>query len=829
MTQQTLYLIHHSHTDIGYTDRQEKISRYHVQFIKQAITILDNISLGVAPEWEGYKYVCENYWQVEQFLKKANQSEVEKFDYYVNQGLIDISLSYLNFTELVDADILNKKLAEAKNYTNQFEQTFDSAMTADINGFSWGYIDLMQQNGINNFFSCLHTHHGMFPLFKKQMPFYWEGQSDEKVLVWNGDHYQIGNDFLFSPNTDQSCQYGVDGFTAEDWEKQFEITKEKVFGFFDVLKEENYEFDFCPVMISGIVTDNSPTSARMMEGIHRWNQHYGDEIKVELVTLNEFFRILRGKNLSIPTFKGDWADWWADGVSSTPAGVKLYRDAQRKYRLVNKLDKDGTIGNSEQLKNAETQLAMYAEHTWGFHSSVSEPWDSFVNLLDSRKFAYAVNGNQLISEQLDDILEVYGEEANQLDRESYFKVINPHTESVEMNTCVYIQHWQTVDDSYFYTSLNDFVEVVDCLTGEVLDSQVSNSSRGKEISFYIVLSPKEERIIKLRRQKTVFKMDTKYYNHAHIGTERVADIAPYKNFSHDISIYRLETDYLKIEIDPSKGIESIIDKNTGAELIHKDTTRAAFSGVYEVTSSSKSNPYSVRSLMGRNRKSPATKRHESKLVDLKIVEDGPLYAVLELNYELEGTKMFDVRLKVYKKTSQIDVSIRLQKIGTWDPENLYITLPFTYGDTKETTTYFEKSGSIFRPGIDQLPGTNTNFYLLDNGALFTNQNNSLFIAMKDTPLVTLGALESQLIELCNEESEKKNKEVLYSWAMNNFWETNFKVDLSGFYELDYSLYITNQANDVKTLVNEARNKIEGLIAIPYNPTQEEQLTFKEDD
>jgi hypothetical protein len=65
--------------------------------------------------------------------------------------------------------------------------------------------------------------------------------------------------------------------------------------------------------------------------------------------------------------------------------------------------------------------------------------------------------------------------------------------------------------------------------------------------------------------------------------------------------------------------------------------------------------------------------------------------------------------------------------------------------------------------------------------------------------------------------------------MNNFWETNFKVDLSGFYELDYSLYITNQANDVKTLVNEARNKIEGLIAIPYNPTQEEQLTFKEDD
>ena len=46
MTQKTLYLIHHSHTDIGYTDRQEKISRYHVNFIKQAMAILDKIVSG---------------------------------------------------------------------------------------------------------------------------------------------------------------------------------------------------------------------------------------------------------------------------------------------------------------------------------------------------------------------------------------------------------------------------------------------------------------------------------------------------------------------------------------------------------------------------------------------------------------------------------------------------------------------------------------------------------------------------------------------------------------------------------------------------------------
>ena len=33
----TIYLIHHSHTDIGYTERQEKLMKYHKDFILQAI------------------------------------------------------------------------------------------------------------------------------------------------------------------------------------------------------------------------------------------------------------------------------------------------------------------------------------------------------------------------------------------------------------------------------------------------------------------------------------------------------------------------------------------------------------------------------------------------------------------------------------------------------------------------------------------------------------------------------------------------------------------------------------------------------------------------
>ena len=40
----TIYMIYHSHIDIGYTERQEKIAKYQAEFTKQAINnVLNNL------------------------------------------------------------------------------------------------------------------------------------------------------------------------------------------------------------------------------------------------------------------------------------------------------------------------------------------------------------------------------------------------------------------------------------------------------------------------------------------------------------------------------------------------------------------------------------------------------------------------------------------------------------------------------------------------------------------------------------------------------------------------------------------------------------------
>ena len=103
----TIYLIHHSHTDIGYTDYQEKIEMHHIWFLKEAVDILRAAHSG-KPEWLGFKWNCESFWVVEKFLDFVDEDYKRDFIHFVKSGEIGLSGSYLNLTELVDETTLDE-------------------------------------------------------------------------------------------------------------------------------------------------------------------------------------------------------------------------------------------------------------------------------------------------------------------------------------------------------------------------------------------------------------------------------------------------------------------------------------------------------------------------------------------------------------------------------------------------------------------------------------------------------------------------------------------------------------------------------------------------
>lgn len=808
-----IYLIQHSHTDIGYTERQDKIMRYHYDFIRQAMGILDGIHSGEITGCDGFVWQCENYWQVENFYEIADKATRKKFETYVKSGEIGLSGNYLNMTELVSMPVLEHAIEKAQQYGKAIGHPITAGMCADINGMAWGYADALYDYGIRDFYSCLHPHHGMFPLYKKSLPFYWESPKGNQLLVWNGDHYHLGNEMFLAPHGGTTYMINdefspgirknfiLNQNTEDTYENEMKIVTIRIQRYLDNLNEEGYPYDIVPFMVSGAITDNAPPSAGIARRVNELNKIYKDRISFRMVTLEQFFDAVRNHCSDIPVFRGDWTDWWADGIGSTPAEVKVYRDAMRKYDLCRKLDPYGLLGNQKLMEKTAKEQMLYAEHTWGYSSSVSEPWESLVGMLELKKGAYAANSNTHVAKNLDQIMAAKGEVTIRQDKPQHYLIINPHDVALHTKACLYIEFWEYIQGVRYDESIP--IRVVDCETGQTVPSQVKRIARATQVEIEIVMNPKEEKLVMITLDERKYQTTE---NHAHIGAEGIEDLLSEKDNRVDAD--RIETDHIILTLDGEKGITSIINKADHTELIRNDSVDGAFAGVYEVTDMAES-ACETRRRMGRNRKSTATRRYRSMLKDRRIVENGTIYAAIELDYQLEGTGFYTVLVKAYKHQPKLEVMVRVHKQSVWEPENLYVALPFTAGE--DTTVYFDKTGCIIRPGIDQLPGSCQDFYLIQNGVVLKSDNINLAIITKDAPLISLGGLEARPIVLCNCKDIGRNRSPIYSWVMNNYWETNFKVNLGGFYEFFYTLMVHEPCGEAEMYAEcEAEN--EGLIA-----------------
>ncbi|WP_314584734.1 glycoside hydrolase [Paenibacillus terrigena] len=803
-----IYAIHHSHTDVGYTERQEKIQQYHVDFIRQALHILREIESGRRPEWKGFKWVCETFWPIESFLKKATEQEKKEFEEGVRRGDIGLSGTYLNMSELIGKELFESMLGRIRDYGVSIQAPVTSAMTADITGFSWGYGQALLDAGVQNLITCIHTHHSMFPLWKKQQPFWWEMPSGERLLTWNGEHYVFGNDLGLVPGL--GGKYTIKDELDLSKGMTFEMAEIRIQRYIERLEQDGYAFRFAPVMFSGLPTDNSSPNAVVMDFIRQWNEKHGDRIYIELATLDDFFAEVREHAEKhpedIPVHRGDWPDWWTDGVGSTPKHVQVYREAQRVYQKVRRLDPNGEIVSLEAMKDMEYQLTLFAEHTWGYHSSVTEPWNPFVQELGLRKEAFAANASTAAHRALYDILEHKGDALLAPDRPMKFKMHNPF-EYVQEDFAHFIM------EGWHHDVIKDGFEVRDVNTGEVYTSQLRVAPRGVIVSIPVTLQPGEEKTIHI--QAVVPGKPGTAYQNDYVGSDRMMDL----DISSDPKPFKvtstyIDTPFVRIAWKKGEGITSWVDKRKQKEMLRGDRNHNAFTPVYDVTRAAKViDMYEVRRKMGRNRKGPDAEISIGTLTNAEVIAQGDVYGTVQLTFEVAGCSHYSLLVTAYANHPRVDVAVRMHKDSVWDPENLYISLPFgspTHSDTEEL--WIDKMDALVRPRKDQLPGSLADYYCLGEGAAYVADQGGVAIAMPDTPLIQLGSLDHQFRLLNGDAKLAEDPGHLYSWAMNNYWETNFTATLGGFYEFRYLVTWGEQLCTQEAAMNACRSMNAGILA-----------------
>ena len=145
--------------------------------------------------------------------------------------------------------MLDKRTKEfCKNFEEK-EIKINAAMNADINGISLGSLDVFLENGIEFFYTNIHCHHGMYPLYQNQKPYFWESKSGKKLLVWSGEHYNLGNVLGLVENKHQNFMTQNYVGSGEKL-SHIEMLKNNIEDYINLCEKHGYEYDLSLIHIS---------------------------------------------------------------------------------------------------------------------------------------------------------------------------------------------------------------------------------------------------------------------------------------------------------------------------------------------------------------------------------------------------------------------------------------------------------------------------------------------------------------------------------------------------------------------------------------------------
>lgn len=773
----TVYIIHHSHTDIGYTDHQSTVSLYHAHFIQDALDIIKRQREQCGKVT--FKWNCETFWAVEAFWKQADDESRARFVQEIREGNICLSANYLNMTELADDMLLRSGLDYVQDFAEAHELEIPCALTADINGYGWGFSEALCDYGVRFLFSCVHAYHGLYPLYQKQRPFWWRTPSGKRMLVWNGDHYNLGNELGLAPGAFSSFLFKDRWSGKYRLEHAKDVALERIGAYLLSLEQEDYPFDFVPVPVSGLFTDNAPPNERLCAFADELNSAFGGRVQLKLATLDELYQATDHVSDTIPEYVGDWPDWWSDGVASTPSETRIFRSAQRTARFLRENTDSDDVRIREHLKNANRDLLLFAEHTWGHSHSVSHPWLGIVHELGSRKRSYAVTAHEHVHQAQHAWMLSKGWIPRRTEAPLCFRVINPFRSEYSGPLALSLDYWEA-------DVLSNGGTVRRLPDNSVVPHLIQSTPRGKSALVCLELEAEESQLLHIAPD-TAAKTTVLPGSFVH-PLDRVYDVTGAASQSaFSLGPCRIESPQLVIEWNPEKGIHSLLAKTHGENLVSSNAKHGICTPVYEYTPADPG-PEIVRSRqrMGRNRKGLNVVREYGRLTGVQCLEQSESACTYEFMYHLNSVPLYAVVMTVYAVLPRIDIRIRYQAPGRWQAENLYISLPFTTGDIAEEF-HVDKDGAIVRPGIDQLPGTCVDFACVQEGVIWTSPGLGVALATPDTPLIQFGPLSYEERALHSTEKSATAKHSVYAWVMTTFWDTNFAATVDGFHECRFSL------------------------------------------
>ncbi|HPT29176.1 MAG TPA: hypothetical protein PLZ95_22345, partial [Bryobacteraceae bacterium] len=321
-------IIHHSHTDVGYTDLPSVTRELQVRFLDSAIeACLRNPS---------FRWTCEATLTIADFWRQAPAARRAQFVQLVQKGQMDVMALPFNQAPFMNA----RQWRQAMNWlpASLLKQLNPRvAMQNDVNGFPRAGALLCLDRGIRHLMMGINADMGG-PPFRRPSAFHWKMTDGRRMFVWLGDHYGTAYAF-FEANRWQHGQakgatttlrppYAGDHLKTD--ESSLRASQAHLLKRLAKLEADGYSYDRLILSYTNQWRyDNDPPFPPLAPFVDAWNK-LGLTPTLRLVTATQaVFDMEKAVAAVVPTYEGEWTDWWANGDASGPREVAASRLAKR--------------------------------------------------------------------------------------------------------------------------------------------------------------------------------------------------------------------------------------------------------------------------------------------------------------------------------------------------------------------------------------------------------------------------------------------------------------------------------------------------------------------
>jgi hypothetical protein len=512
------------------------------------------------------------------------------------------------------------------------------------------------------------------------------------------------------------------------------------------------------------LVDNGPPYDAISDFVRDWNAS-GREPRMVFTTVDGFIAMLHEQHSTdAPTWRGDWADWWADGVASSAYETSVARSAESLLPGLDLLATQADEINPALIEQAYQSLSLYDEHTWGAFNSITQPHHPFTRAQFNRKAAFAYDGYTLTHELLARGGRQFARQNEQKPEGDVWKRWHPGTAAVP-------------DENERFLVINPLSWT------RTFSSPIPPDGEGSApyhfLDAYFNHNYREGYPQSISRDNAsatsatnILQASLPPFSYQVVEPTRV----PPTDLDEDNDY--LENQWYRIEIDPQTGgLRSWYDKELGRELAASDKAYQLGQYVYEWVDSDQdrlaiyAEDFSKEWYGDRIMDTPF-RRQGATQVAISPTRNTVTAVAVEVSLQAPGARSVKARYSLPHHQKALHIDMVIDKEYEVKPESVYVMFPFAL---EQPVFHLDLNGVPLTPEAEQLPGSCRDWYGIQRWAEVGDNDSSIVVAPLDAPLMQVGGIQTGRWAERLDASEA----TLASWPVQNHWSTNFQAGQNG--------------------------------------------------